>query len=86
MNLVWASECEIGLSAKYPPIHIPAFASVSNVSFEGNLRIILTPLINEPPLFAGMKFAFLEKPKVRYYSTIRGENIVILLNEASCLI
>ena len=64
MNLVWASDCEIRLSAEYNQLHIPTFASISDISFEGNVRVMLAPLINEPPLFAGLKVSFLEEPKV----------------------
>ena len=74
MNLVWASNCDIRLSATYDPIYIPTFASVSNISFEGNIRVTLTPLINEAPLFAGLKIAFLEEPKVTYY---RHHNVIL---------
>ena len=66
MNLVWASDCEIRLSAKRNQLHIPTVASVNSISFEGNIRVMLTPLINEPPLFAGLKIAFLQEPKVSF--------------------
>ena len=69
MNLVWASQSEILLSAKRNQLHIPTFASVSDISFEGNIRVMLTPLINEPPLFAGLKIAFLHEPKVHFTSS-----------------
>ena len=69
MNLVWASQSEIRLSAKRHQLHIPTFASVSDISFEGNIRVMLTPLINEPPLFAGLKIAFLHEPKVHFTSS-----------------
>ena len=65
MNLVWASECEFRLSADFNQFHIPTLASISDISFEGNIRVMLTPLINEPPLFAGIKVSLLEEPKVR---------------------
>ena len=67
MNLVWASDCEIRLSAEFNQLNIPTLASISDISFEGNVRVMLTPLINEPPLFAGLKVAFLEEPKVIYF-------------------
>ena len=68
MNLVWASECDIRLSAEFNQLHIPTLASISDISFEGNIRVELTPLINEPPLFAGLKVSLLEEPKVYYFS------------------
>ena len=59
MNLVWASDARISLSSRYKELCIPTVAGVSDVSFEGNIRVVLSPLINEPPLFAGVKVAFL---------------------------
>ena len=64
MNLVWASDARISLSSRYKELYIPTVAGVSDVSFEGNMRVVLSPLINEPPLFAGVRVAFLEEPKV----------------------
>ena len=64
MNLVWASDARISLSSQYKELRIPTVAGVSDVSFEGNIRVVLSPLINEPPLFAGVRVAFLEEPKV----------------------
>ena len=64
MNLVWASDARISLSLRYKELCIPTVAGVSDVSFEGNMRVVLSPLINEPPLFAGVRVAFLEEPKV----------------------
>ena len=76
MNLVWASDCEIRLSAEFNQLNIPTLASISDISFEGNVRVMLTPLINEPPLFAGLKVAFLEEPKVifLFYGFVRMLN------------
>ena len=81
MNLIWASDCEISISATHHPIHIPKLASLSNISFEGNVRVTLAPLINEPPLFAGVKVSFLEEPKVRYFRryTPFGYYVIIFL-------
>ena len=56
---------------RYKELCIPTVAGVSDVSFEGNIRVVLSPLINEPPLFAGVKVAFLEEPKVsKLYSSV----------------
>ena len=64
MNLVWASDARISLSSQYKELCIPTVAGLSDVSLEGNIRVVLSPLINEPPLFAGVRIAFLEEPKV----------------------
>ena len=73
MNLVWASDARISLSSRYKELCIPTVAGVSDVSFEGNIRVVLSPLINEPPLFAGVKVAFLEEPKVsKLYSSVNS--------------
>ena len=71
MNLVWASDARISLSSQYKELCIPAVAGLSDVSLEGNIRVVLSPLINEPPLFAGVRIAFLEEPKVsKLYSSV----------------
>ena len=71
MNLVWASDARISLSSQYKELCIPTVAGLSDVSLEGNIRVVLSPLINEPPLFAGVRIAFLEEPKVsKLYSSV----------------
>ena len=71
MNLVWASDARISLSSQYKELCIPTVAGLSDVSLEGNIRVVLCPLINEPPLFAGVRIAFLEEPKVsKLYSSV----------------
>ena len=73
MNLVWASDARISLSSQYKELCIPTVAGLSDVSLEGNLRVVLSPLINEPPLFAGVRIAFLEEPKVsKLYSSVNS--------------
>ena len=64
MNFIWASECKFRLSARHGPIHIPTLAGLNNIIFEGNARVIFTPLINEPPLFGGLRISLLDEPKV----------------------
>ena len=71
MNFVWASDARISLSSQYKELCIPTVAGLSDVSLEGNIRVVLSPLINEPPLFAGVRIAFLEEPKVsKLYSSV----------------
>ena len=71
MNLVWASDARISLSSQYKELCIPTVAGLSDVSLEGNIRVVLSPLINETPLFAGVRIAFLEEPKVsKLYSSV----------------
>ena len=73
MNLVWASDARISLSSQYKELCIPTVAGLSDVSLEGNIRVVLSPLINEPPLFAGVRIAFLEEPKVsKLYSSVNS--------------
>ena len=73
MNLVWASDARISLSSKCKELCIPTVAGLSDVSLEGNIRVVLSPLINEPPLFAGVRIAFLEEPKVsKLYSSVKS--------------
>ena len=73
MNLVWASDARISLSSQYKELCIPPVAGLSDVSLEGNIRVVLSPLINEPPLFAGVRIAFLEEPKVsKLYSSVNS--------------
>ena len=67
MNLVRTIDCELKLSAEFNQLKIPTLASINDISFAGNVRDMLTPLNNEPPLFAGLKVSFLEELKVIFY-------------------